>query len=74
MIGYGVSTRSMAYYPKDNPVVTRGNYPVDTSFDGRSVFRQIMYPVYYLMYGEFGTEFSNLDSKEARNDSVYDIS
>ena len=63
MIGYGVSTRSMAYYPEDNAVVTRGNYSVDARFDGRSVFRQIIYPVYYLMYGEFGEEMKNLDSE-----------
>lgn len=73
MIGYGVSTRSMAYYPKENAVVSRGNYPIDPSFDGRNVFRQILYPVYYLMYGEFGTEMSNLDSKRIGENSIYNL-
>jgi len=60
MTGYGVASRSMAYYP--NPYIfSSGN--ISTAFDGRSVFRQIAYPVYYLMYGQFGNELSNLDGK-----------
>jgi hypothetical protein len=59
MIGYGVASRSMAYYPNSDLF----NDPVDTAFDGRSIFRQIIYPVYYLMYGQFGNELSNLDRK-----------
>ncbi|UJR22717.1 hypothetical protein I4U23_025751 [Adineta vaga] len=59
MTGYGVASRSMAYYP--NPDSFPGT-EIDTSFNGRSIFRQIAYPVYYLMYGEFGNELSNLDA------------
>jgi hypothetical protein len=60
MIAYGVASRSMAYYPNaDKLNITN----FDTAFDGRSIFRQIIYPVYYLMYGQFGNELSNLDGK-----------
>ena len=62
MIGYGVASRSMTYYPEGNDVIIRGGYSVNSSFDGQSVFRQIIYPVYYLMYGEFGVELTNLNS------------
>jgi hypothetical protein len=60
MIGFGVASRSMTYYPNANLFNTT---ITDTAFDGRSVFRQILYPVYYLMYGSFGTELSDLDGK-----------
>ncbi|CAF1409001.1 unnamed protein product, partial [Rotaria sp. Silwood1] len=59
MSGYGVASRSLVYYPNADKF-NQSN--IDTSFDGRSVFRQITYRVYYLMYGEFGTELSNLDT------------
>jgi hypothetical protein len=58
MIGYGVASRSMAYYPNADKFNS-----TNTAFDGRSIFRQIIYPVYYLMYGQFGNELSNLDGK-----------
>jgi len=62
MIGYGVSSRSMVYYPIVNNFTTATGGLIDTSFDGRSIFRQIIYPVYYLMYGEFDDQLSDLDS------------
>jgi hypothetical protein len=61
MAGYGVASRSMVYYPKENDFTTATNGSVDTNFTGRSIFRNIAYPVYYLMYGEFGNELENLD-------------
>lgn len=60
MTGYGVASRSMVYYP--NPTAFP-NTNISTAFDGRSIFRQIAYPVYYLMYGQFGNELTNLDRK-----------
>ncbi|CAF3973574.1 unnamed protein product, partial [Rotaria sordida] len=58
MAGYGVASRSMIYYPNaDKLNVTN----FSTEFNGRSIFRQIAYPIYYLMYGEFGNELSTLD-------------
>jgi len=62
MAGYGVASRSMVYYPIVNNFTTETDGPIDASFDGRSVFRHIAYPVYYLLYGEFGTELDDLDS------------
>lgn len=61
MAGYGVTTRSMYYYQDQNGLTEAENGTIDTSFDGRSVFRQIMYPVYYFLHGEFGSELDNLD-------------
>jgi hypothetical protein len=55
MIGYGVSSRSMYNFSVNG---------TDTSiltFDGRSIFRNILYPVYYFMYGSMGGEFTALD-------------
>ena len=70
MTGYGVSSRSMVYYA--NPDIFTD---IDTSFNGRSIFRQIAYPVYYLMYGETGDELADLDSKVAvffhEKDNIY---
>jgi hypothetical protein len=60
MTGYGVASRSMAYYPNANDFTSPN---ISTAFDGRTIFRQIAYPVYYLMYGNLGTELSNLDGK-----------
>ena len=57
MTAYGVASRSMVYYPNADLFNT------DTSFDGRSVFRQIAYPVYYLLYGEIDNELANLDGR-----------
>jgi hypothetical protein len=62
MIGYGVASRSMVYYPIANGFTTETGGPIDISFDGRDVFRQILSPVYYLLYGEFGNETTSLDS------------
>lgn len=69
MTGYGVSSRSMVYY--SNPDIYKD---IDTSFNGRSIFRQIAYPVYYLMYGEIGGELGDLDGKITffqEKDNVY---
>lgn len=60
MTGYGVASRSMVYYSNADLFPSE---QVDTSFNGRSIFRQIAYPVYYLMYGQFGNELSDLDGK-----------
>ncbi|CAF0834212.1 unnamed protein product [Adineta ricciae] len=59
MTGYGVASRSMVYYSNADLFPSEN---IDTSFDGRSIFRQIAYPVYYLMYGQFGNELSDLDA------------
>jgi hypothetical protein len=56
MIAYGVTSRSMYNY-------TNGSL----SFDGRSIFRNIIYPTYYFMYGNMGNELSDLDGKK-KND------
>lgn len=58
IIGYGVASRSMAYYPDPNRFV--GN-PTNTSFDSRIMLRQIIYPVYYMLYGDASGERFNLD-------------
>lgn len=60
MTAYGVASRSMVYYPNPDAF---NNTITDTSFDGRSVFRQIAYPVYYFLYGQMGNELTNLDGK-----------
>ena len=62
MIGYGVASRSMVYYPVANGFTTETGGTIDTSFDGRSVFHQIIYPVYYMMYGQFDSELAALNS------------
>ncbi|CAF3768859.1 unnamed protein product [Rotaria sordida] len=62
MIAYGVASRSIVYYPVENGFTTETNGFIDISFDGRAVFRQIIYPVYYLLYSQFGNETQNLDS------------
>ncbi|CAF3967063.1 unnamed protein product, partial [Adineta steineri] len=59
MTGYGVASRSMVYY--SNPTLFNDT-TTDTSFSGRSIFRQIIYPVYYLMYGQMGNELTDLDT------------
>ena len=55
MTAYGVASRSMYNYNADNDTD-------DLSFDGRSVFRHIIYPSYYLMYGSTDKELEALDS------------
>jgi hypothetical protein len=54
MIAYGVTSRAMY------------NFDINTSndnltFDGRSIFRNIVYPPYYLMYGSTDGELNALD-------------
>ncbi len=53
MTAYGVASRTMYNYNNDT-----------LSFDGRSIFRNLIYPTYYLMYGNVGGELSALDGKE----------
>jgi hypothetical protein len=62
MIGYGVASRSMVYYPVVNNFTIATGGSIDTSFNGRSVFHQILYPVYYFLHGGFDSELTNLDS------------
>jgi len=64
MTGYGVASRSMAFYPDYNGFTTQEDDPIDNSFDGRSVFHYIASPVYFMLYGEFGGELEKLDSKQ----------
>ena len=60
MAGYGVASRSMVFYPHKEDYVP---YNASRGFDGRSILRDIAYPVYYLMYGELSGELHNLDRK-----------
>ncbi len=55
MIAYGVTSRSMYIFNNDT-----------LSFDGRSIFGSIIYPTYYLMYGNVGNELTELDGKEKK--------
>ncbi len=64
MAGYGVASRSMVYYPIVNNFTTETGGAIHASFDGRAVFRQVIYPVYYLLYGQFGNELQNLDGMD----------
>ena len=66
MTGYGVASRAMTYYPNANGFTRADGGPIDNSFDGRSVFRYIIYPVYYMMYGQISTELEHLDSMYIR--------
>ncbi|UJR35044.1 hypothetical protein I4U23_027820 [Adineta vaga] len=54
MVAYGVTSRAMYNYNSDDD-------SDDLAFNGRSIFRHIMYPSYYLMYGETGGEMDALD-------------
>lgn len=56
MIAYGVTSRAMYNYNQNSNTD-------DLTFDGRSVFRNIIYPVYYLMYGSTDGELAALDRK-----------
>ncbi len=71
MIAYGVASRSMVYYPVANNFTTATGGFIDTSLGGRNVFRQIIYPVYYMMYSEIDKELATLDSMYARCNSIY---
>ena len=53
MTAYGVASRAM--YTYNNETLT---------FDGRSIFRKIIYPTYYLMYGNVGDELTGLDGRD----------
>jgi len=53
MSAYGVASRAMYNYNNDT-----------LSFDGRSIFRNIFYPVYYFMYGNLDNELDALDGKQ----------
>ena len=52
MIAYGVASRAMYSYNNDA-----------LSFDGRSIFRNIIYPTYYLLYEHLENELADLDGK-----------
>ena len=58
MIGYGVASRSMVYYPHKQDYVP---YNASLGFGVRSILRDVVYPVYYMMYGEVSKELQNLD-------------
>lgn len=64
IMGYGVASRSMVYHSADPSFDSE---PFDTSFSGRPIFRQIIYPVYYLLYGDVGSERGGLDCKYSIN-------
>ncbi|CAM2727627.1 unnamed protein product [Rotaria socialis] len=53
MIAYGVASRAMYNYSDPDPN--------DLTFDGRSIFRNILYPTYYLMYGSTDNELTALN-------------
>ncbi|CAF3344944.1 unnamed protein product [Rotaria sp. Silwood1] len=72
MIGYGVASRSMVYYPRANNFTMETGGSINNSFDGRTVFRHIIYPVYYFLYGDFGDELTNLDSNPEAGWSIAD--
>ena len=55
MVAYGVASRAMYQYT-DQPL----------TFDGRSMFREILYPTYYLMYGNIGDELTALQGREVQ--------
>jgi len=61
MSAYGVASRAMYNYNNDT-----------LSFDGRSIFRNILYPVYYFMYGSLGNELDALDGKEEEEEKKND--
>ncbi|CAF3112137.1 unnamed protein product [Rotaria sp. Silwood2] len=63
MIAYGVTSRAMYKYNEDidNDTLT---------FDGRSVFRHILYPSYYLMYGSTDKELEALDRNRNLSTSI----
>ncbi len=62
MIAYGVASRSMVYYPIVNNFTTITGGIIDIDFNGREVFYQILYPVYYFLHGYIDPELANLDS------------
>ncbi|CAF1277108.1 unnamed protein product [Rotaria sordida] len=63
MIAYGVASRTMYKYNDDTD-------DDDLTFDGRSVFRHILYPSYYLMYGSTDKELTALDQNRDLGTSI----
>ncbi|CAF1249047.1 unnamed protein product [Adineta ricciae] len=61
MVAYGVASRAMYNFNADAD-------SDDLTFDGRSIFRHIIYPSYYLMYGEVDGDKQALDQNP--NDST----
>lgn len=55
MIAYGVASRAMHKYNN-----------ITLAFTGRSILKNIIYPTYYLMYGNIGDELSDLDGNDER--------
>jgi hypothetical protein len=55
MTVYGIASRTMHNYNNQS-----------LEFDGRSIFRNIIYPTYYLMYGDVSGELSDLDGKKKK--------
>ena len=53
MTAYGVASRTMYNYNNQT-----------LEFDGRSIFRNIIYPTYYLMYGSISGELDDLDGEK----------
>jgi hypothetical protein len=62
MTAYGVASRTMYNYNNQT-----------LEFDGRSIFRNIIYPTYYLMYGNVGGELSDLDGKKMNRLIIFDL-
>ena len=62
MTAYGVASRAMYDYNSDDDTD-------DLTFSGRSIFRHIIYPSYYLMYGSTDTELGQLN-REASSSFV----
>ncbi|CAF0911252.1 unnamed protein product [Rotaria sp. Silwood1] len=59
IIAYGVASRTMYNYNNDI-----------LSFNGRSIFRNIFYPTYYLLYGNIGNELNELDANPDSSTSI----
>lgn len=54
MTAYAVASRTMFNFNSSSPIL----------FDGRSIFRNLIYPTYYLMYGNIGGELTSLDGRK----------
>ena len=67
MLGYGVASRSIVYYPHQEDYYP---YNISRGFDGRTMFRDIVYPVYYMLHGTIQTELTNLDRKQTKGNEV----
>ncbi|CAF3549240.1 unnamed protein product [Rotaria socialis] len=60
MIAYGVASRTMNSYATIDPL----------TFDGRSVFRNIICPTYYLLDGNIDSELQKLDANSGNNTTI----